>query len=132
MLAASVVTAMIWAQAVAIAPAESAEIEVTATESRVGYEALMAGDNLRAIAEIEANRSLAANDPVRLINLGIAYARQGDEARARTLFEGAVASSDQMELETATGDWVYSRALARQALRMLDGGDLHMARMAAR
>jgi len=123
---------MIWAQAVAIAPAESAEIEVTATESRVGYEALMAGDNLRAIAEIEANRSLAANDPVRLINLGIAYARQGDEARARTLFEGAVASSDQMELETATGDWVYSRALARQALRMLDGGDLHMARMAAR
>lgn len=132
MLAASVVTAMIWAQAVAIAPAESAEIEVTATESRVGYEALMAGDNLRAIAEIEANRSLAANDPVRLINLGIAYARQGDEARARSLFEGAVASSDQMELETATGDWVYSRALARQALRMLDGGDLHMARMAAR
>ncbi|MGQ7830712.1 hypothetical protein [Altererythrobacter sp. Z27] len=123
---------MIWAQAVAIAPAESAEIEVTATESRVGYEALMAGDNLRAIAEIEANRSLAANDPVRLINLGIAYARQGDEARARSLFEGAVASSDQMELETATGDWVYSRALARQALRMLDGGDLHMARMAAR
>ncbi|MEE1876912.1 hypothetical protein [Altererythrobacter litoralis] len=72
MLAASLVTAMIWAQAVAIAPAESAEIEVTATESRVGYEALMAGDNLRAIAEIEANRSLAANDPVRLINLGIA------------------------------------------------------------
>ena len=132
MLAASLVTAMIWAQAVAIAPAESAEIEVTATESRVGYEALMAGDNLRAIAEIEANRSLAANDPVRLINLGIAYARQGDEARARSLFEGAVASSDQMELETATGDWVYSRALARQALRMLDGGDLHMARMAAR
>ena len=124
MLAASLVTAMIWAQAVAIAPAESAEIEVTATEPRVGYEALMAGDNLRAIAEIEAKRSLAANDPVRLINLGIAYARQGDEARARSLFEGAVASSDQMELETATGDWVYSRALARQALRM--------ARMAAR
>ena len=132
MLAASLVTAMIWAQAVAVAPAESTEIEVTATESRVGYEALMAGDNLRAIAEIEANRSLAANDPVRLINLGIAYARQGDEARARSLFEGAVASSDQMELETATGDWVYSRALARQALRMLDGGDLRMARMAAR
>ena len=132
MIAASFVTAMIWVQAVAIAPAESAGIEVTASESRVGYEALMAGDNLRAIAEIEANRSLGQDDPARLINLGVAYARQGEEERARRLFESAIASSDQMELETAGGDWVYSRALARQALRMLDGGDQRMARMAAR
>lgn len=111
---------------------DSGTIEVTAAETRVGYEALMAGDNARAIAEIEANRSLAQDDPARLINLGIAHARLGDTARAQDLFSAAVASSDQMELETATGEWIYSRAIARQALNLLEQGDLEMVRIAIR
>ncbi|MFZ9395579.1 MAG: hypothetical protein ACO25F_05890 [Erythrobacter sp.] len=111
---------------------DSGTIEVTAAETRGGYEALMAGDNARAIAEIEANRSLAQDDPARLINLGIAHARLGDTARAQDLFSAAVATSDQMELETATGEWIYSRAIARQALNRLEQGDLEMVRIAIR
>lgn len=134
MLAGSLVAALALAHASAAVPAmaEPVPIEVTAAESRVGYEALMAGDNARAIAEIEGNQALAQDDPARLINLGIAHARLGNEAQAEELFRAAVASGDQMELETSTGDWVYSRAIARQALRMLDQGDLRMARIAIR
>ncbi len=134
MLAGSLVTALALAHAAAAVPVtiDSEPIEVTAAESRVGYEALVAGDNVRAIAEIEGNRALAQDDPARLINLGIAHARLGDTARAQDLFNAAVASNDQMELETATGDWIYSRAIARMALRLLDQGDLRMARIAVR
>lgn len=134
MLAGSIVVALALSHAAAALPAtaESDAIEVTAAESRVGYEALIAGDNARAIAEIEGNRALAQDDPARLINLGIAHARLGNVAQAEELFHAAVASGDQMELETSTGDWVYSRAIARLALRMLDQGDLRMARIAVR
>lgn len=134
MLAASIVAALAFSHAAAALPAtaEPIPIEVTAAESRVGYEALMAGDNARAIAEIEGNRALAQDDPARLINLGIAHARLGDKAQAGELFQAAIASGDQMELETSTGDWVYSRAIARQALRLLEQGDLRMARIAVR
>lgn len=124
--------AMILAQSAALPSGDSQEIEVLPSESQVGYEALMAGDNERAIAEIEGNRSLAKDDPARLINLGIAHANSGDEQRARKMFDAAVMSADQMELETSTGDWIYSRAIARMALRMLDDGSLRTARMAVR
>lgn len=123
---------MVLAQAAALPSGDSREIEVFSSESQVGYEALMAGDNERAIAEIEGNRSLAKDDPARLINLGIAHANSGDEQRARKMFDAAVMSADQMELETSTGDWIYSRAIARTALRMLDDGSLRTARMAVR
>lgn len=124
--------AMILAQSAALPSGDSQEIEVLPSESQVGYEALMAGDNERAIAEIEGNSSLAKDDPARLINLGIAHANSGDEQRARKMFDAAVMSADQMELETSTGDWIYSRAIARMALRMLDDGSLRTARMAVR
>lgn len=124
--------AMILAQSTALPSGDSQEIEVLPSESQVGYEALMAGDNERAIAEIEGNSSLAKDDPARLINLGIAHANSGDEQRARKMFDAAVMSADQMELETSTGDWIYSRAIARMALRMLDDGSLRTARMAVR
>ncbi|KUO56273.1 MAG: hypothetical protein APF78_12280 [Sphingomonadales bacterium BRH_c3] len=132
MIAAAIACTMILAQSAALPAGESDEIEVRSAESQVGYEALMAGDNERAIAEIEANRVLAQNDPARLLNLGIAYARSGDESQARAMFQAALTSADQMELETSQGDWVYSRALARQALRMLGDGSLHTTRMAVR
>lgn len=132
MIASAIACAMVLAQSAALPAGESGEIEVRSAESQVGYEALMAGDNERAIAEIEANHALAQDDPARLLNLGIAHAQSGNETRARALFRAAVASADQMELETAQGDWVYSRALARKALRMLDDGSLSTARIAVR
>ncbi len=89
----------------------------------VAFDELAAQRNAAAIARIESNGQLDEADPARLINLGIAYARQGDSAAARTLFERAVRGSERLNLETATGDWVDSRALARRALAALDRGD---------
>jgi Flp pilus assembly protein TadD len=87
----------------------------------VAFDHMVAGRHETAVAILEA-RPAGLKDPALLINLGIAYARQGDSARARTLFEAALRSPDRVELETATGAWVDSRILARQALTMLDAG----------
>lgn len=89
----------------------------------VAYEELAVGEDRRAIEIIEANESLDADDPARLINLGIAHARIGDEAAARELFRSAANSDQRMELETATGEWEDSRMLAKIALRKLDNGE---------
>lgn len=86
-----------------------------------GYEHLAAGRDAAAIGIIEQTL-VQADEPAKLINLGIAYARQGDAAQARALFQAAHRSRERVELETATGEWVDSRALARQALAMLDSG----------
>ncbi len=73
---------MILTGAVAIALMAQTPIVVTG-EPGVGYEALMNGNVAAAIAEIEANKELDADDPARLINLGIAFARQGHAEKAR-------------------------------------------------
>ena len=83
---------------------------------------LAIGDDESAIADIRENGAADADDPARLINLGIAYARTGDTEKARALFERARLSRDSYRLETAQGDWVATRTLAERGLRMLDGG----------
>ena len=88
----------------------------------VAFADLAAGRNEAAIERIEANPDLAANDPARLINLGVAYAREGRADDARAMFRAAVRARDSVQLETATGAWVDSRDLARTALAMLDRG----------
>lgn len=87
----------------------------------VAFDRLIEGRNAVAIAELET-AAATDEDPARLINLGIAYARHGDTAKARSLFEAALASRDWVELETSTGAWIDSRTLARRALAMLDEG----------
>ena len=87
-----------------------------------GYAELATGDDRGAIADIRENGSADAADPARLINLGIAYARIGDTAQARALFEQARDSRDSARLETAEGKWIAARALAERGLRMLDDG----------
>ncbi|QQN74466.1 hypothetical protein [Croceicoccus sp. YJ47] len=89
----------------------------------VAYEAMRAGQDAAAIRQIEANEALAEDDPARLINLGIAYARQDDTAAARTMFEAAANNADRFALETASGQWVDSKVLARSALAMLERGE---------
>jgi hypothetical protein len=99
----------------------------------VAFWELARGLNQVAIERIEANRALASDDPARLINLGIAHAREGRVDEARALFRSAVRSEDSVRLETATGDWLDSRDLARTALQMLARGEFAQAsRMAAR
>jgi len=89
----------------------------------VAYAEMAAGEDNAAIRKIEANVSLERDDSARLINLGIAYARQGNRKAARTAFESVILNHDKQYLETGTGTWVDSRDLARQALAMLDKGD---------
>jgi hypothetical protein len=97
----------------------------------VGYDQLVAGQDDSAIALIEA-QSADTDDPARLINLGIAYARIGNAQQAKAMFEAALRVSERVELETATGEWVDSRVLARHALAMLDRGQLARASQFAR
>lgn len=90
----------------------------------IGYEKLMAGQDQAAVEEIEAGDTLAHDDPARLVNYGIALARTGQFDEARDNFEAVARHRERLELETSTGDWVDSRSLARQALTMLDRGEL--------
>lgn len=88
----------------------------------VAYDAMAAGRSAAAIARIESNDALDASDPARLINLGIAYARQGDTATARNMFQRVLSHDSAYMLETSHGQWVEAGVLARKALAALDAG----------
>ena len=89
-----------------------------------------------AFGDLQANRTGAAIEriegaleekeahPAQLINLGVAYARAGDTARAREMFRRAARHDTGYSLETAGGAWVDSRALALRGLAALDRGSL--------
>ena len=87
------------------------------------FEALASGENRQAIEAIDRSEALGEADPARLINLGIALAREGRADEARALFEAARSADTRYRLETAGGDWVDSRHLASRALAMLDAGE---------
>ncbi len=86
----------------------------------VAFEEIVSGENQAAIAQLESNVELESDDPSRLINLGVAYAREGEISKARDLFQSALYARHQQLVETADGKWVNSRVLARRALRSLD------------
>lgn len=98
----------------------AAAVAVQPAGSEVGYPQLIAGQEDAAITVI--TRQQETDDPARLINLGIAYARMGDQERARAMFRAAHTAEERVDLETASGEWVYSRVLARRGLAMLDSG----------
>lgn len=89
----------------------------------VAFEELSDGQNTAAIERIEHNADLDQDDPARLINLGIAHARKGSDLEARAMFTAAARNETRYQLETAQGDWIDSRDLARRALAMLDRGE---------
>ncbi len=97
----------------------------------VAYPEMRAGRSAAAIDKIQHADARNADHPARLINLGIAYAREGNADQARAMFEAA-ASTDRYRLETASGSWVDSRTLAREALAMLDRGAFDSPRFASR
>ena len=102
-----------------------------ATPVEVAYDELSAGDAAAAIAKIERSDARGGEHPARMINLGVAYARAGRADEARAMFEAA-AQGERYRLETANGDWVDSRDLARRALAKLDRGEFGSAQFARR
>lgn len=86
----------------------------------VAYDALRAGQNNAAIAQIEASGLAAKGDAAALINLGAAYARVGRRDEAMASFRAAIASADRYDLQLADGSWADSRDAARRAARALN------------
>lgn len=93
--------------------------EIGYAQGSLGYDALIAGDNDRAIAQILANEKVNRDDPARLINLGQAYARTGRTTEAAQLFQTAIESRNQIDLILADGTVMNSREAAKQALARL-------------
>jgi len=92
-----------------------------AEQREVSYEDIAAGRTAQAIRAIESRLEAEPDDPALLINLGAAYARQGDAERAAKAFQAAIDSETRYELELNDGSWVDSRRAARQALETLQG-----------
>lgn len=84
---------------------------------------LAAGREDEALATLQRASAANPHDPAVLINLGIAYAHKGDDAKARAAFEAALTCHEVVELDTADGSATDSRRLARKALKMLERGD---------
>ena len=110
----------------------AASVAAAPVEAPVGYDELVEGRNIAAIETIRSDDSLEADDPAKLINLGVAFARQGRTEEARAMFDAAMRSNDRVVLETADGEWKDSRHLARQALKRLDRNGFATEQMAAR
>jgi Tfp pilus assembly protein PilF len=109
----------------AITPADAPVAPVAGlTEApELAVQPLTSGRAAQAIAMLEQASAADPQDAAVLINLGIAYAHAGDEARARAAFERALACNDVIELETADGSATDSRRLARKAIKMLERGE---------
>lgn len=105
-------------------PAEPAAGLVSpADDNELAAQTLAAGQEDEALATLIRATAANPHDPAVLINLGIAYAHKGDEAKARTAFEAALACHEVVELDTADGTATDSRRLARKALKMLERGE---------
>ena len=108
-----------------IMAAEGPALVVSATpnEYDIGYEELVAGHDQEALTAIEECEKLSDHDPARQINHAVALARVGNYDEARARFVAAARNADRFDLETATGDWVDSRVLARRGIAMIDRGE---------
>lgn len=88
---------------------------------------LVAGNADQALVTLEKASADAPHDAAVLINLGIAYAQAGHDAKARAAFEQALACHEVIELDTADGTATDSRRLARRAIKMLERGEFRPA-----
>ncbi len=93
--------------------------EIAYPKESIGYEALMQGDNERAVSQIMSSEGVSRNDPARLLNLGRAYARMGRTEDAARVFKAALQSSDNVDLVLADGRVMNSKVAARQAFANL-------------
>ena len=94
-------------------------IETAYPKGSIGYEALVTGDNARAVSQILASAQVSRHDPAKLINLGHAYARMGRMAEASALFTVVMQSRDSVDLVLADGRVMNSKEAARKAYARL-------------
>lgn len=107
-----------------LADLSAVQLQPPVPASELAVQPLAAGRGDEAIAVLEHANAADPYDPAVLINLGIAYAQTGNEAKARTAFRQALANDVVVDLDTADGTATDSRRLARKALRMLESGEL--------
>lgn len=81
----------------------------------VAYQELAEGRPGDAAAKLADTPAVLQDDPAALINLGTAYARLGQTAKARDLYRSAIASRVRYDLQLSDGSWVDSRRAARLA-----------------
>ena len=103
--------------AVHAAPSKTGEISYP--KESIGYEALMRGDNERAVFQIMANEQVSSGDPAKLLNLGSAYARMGHTDEAAKMFKAVLDSRDSFDLVLADGSVMNSKVAARKAYASL-------------
>ncbi len=102
------------------APVSAQTAEIGYERGSLGFEALMANQNDAALRQLLSDKSVAPNDPARLINLGSAYARLGDKAKARNAFEAAANCKEEFDLVLSNGTVMNSRKAALLALKSLE------------
>lgn len=119
-------TALIAATPLPAAPAAGLG---AAADSDLAAQALATGRGGEALATLQRASAAAPHDPALMINLGIAYAQRGDDAKARAAFEAALTCHEVVDLDTADGSTTDSRRLARRAIRMLERGEFRPAQL---
>ncbi|TAD76175.1 MAG: hypothetical protein EAY70_09885 [Sphingomonadales bacterium] len=105
----------------------SASLSAQANTPELAVQPLAAGKADKALAMLEKASAADPHDAAVLINLGIAYAQAGEDGKARTAFEQALACHEVVELDTADGNATDSRRLARKAIKMLERGEFRPA-----
>lgn len=98
-----------------------------AADTDLAAQTLATGRGDEALATLQRASAAAPHDPAVMINLGIAYAQRGDDAKARAAFEAALTCHEVVDLDTADGSTTDSRRLARRAIRMLERGEFRPA-----
>jgi Flp pilus assembly protein TadD len=89
--------------------------EIAYPKGSIGYEALVRGDNARAVSQILTSAQVSRDDPAKLLNLGCAYARMGRMAEASAMFTTVMQSRDSVDLVLADGRVMNSKDAARKA-----------------
>jgi tetratricopeptide (TPR) repeat protein len=104
----------------------AAATEIGYEAGALGYAALLQGNYPAALEQMQAAEKqispAARRDPARLINMGLAYAKMGDAATARTHYQAAIAAPASFDIVLSDGRVMDSRLAARHALRRLDQG----------
>ncbi len=89
--------------------------EISYPKGSIGYEALMRGDNERAVSQIMTSEQVSKHDPAKLLNLGRAYARMGQTEQAAGYFKAAMHALEGVDLVLADGRVMNSKVAARKA-----------------
>ncbi len=89
--------------------------EISYPKGSIGYEALMHGDNQRAVSQILASAQVSKHDPAKLLNLGRAYARMGQTEQAAGYFRAVMQARDSVDLVLADGRVMNSKVAGREA-----------------